>query len=124
MSLFQAKYQNGITFKRIIDSVKDMIKTICLEIDEEGIRMQAMDSAHVSLITFFLPKASFTSLFCNKPFSIGITVEQISKVMNCMTQGDNLTLECDESPNNLRIFFENPSTFPFIQPKIVNSSFL
>ena len=49
--MFNAKLSQGITLKKLIESIKDLVSDINLDITSSRISLQAMDSSHVALVT-------------------------------------------------------------------------
>ena len=75
----QFEFQKGIILKRVIDSIKDLVKETNLSVSEDGLSLQAMDSAHVSLIEINLLDS--VRITCQKNTIIGINMENICKVL-------------------------------------------
>ena len=48
--MFEAKLSDGTVLKRIVDSIKDLVQDVNLDISATGISLQAMDSSHVALV--------------------------------------------------------------------------
>ena len=57
--MFEAKLAEGHVFKKIIDSLKDLVKSVNFDANNTGLSMQAMDSSHVALVSFFLHESGF-----------------------------------------------------------------
>ena len=97
--MFQAKLTEGILLKKLIESIKDLVTDINLEITATGISLQAMDSSHVALVTLNLSSEGFEEYRCDKQMTLGISVQNLSKIMN--------------EPSALNIKFENLSKFNY-----------
>ena len=54
--------------------------------------MQAMDSSHVALVSFFLHESGFASFRCDRPMSLGISIENLVKIVKCGSNEDSLTI--------------------------------
>lgn len=48
--MFEAKMTDGTVLKRIVDAIKDLVQDVNLDINKQGISLQAMDSSHVALV--------------------------------------------------------------------------
>lgn len=57
--MFEARLNDGGFFKKIIDAVKDLVSDVNIQITDEGLSIQAMDSSQVALVTMYLAKAQF-----------------------------------------------------------------
>ena len=113
--MFQAKLTEGILLKKLIESIKDLVTDINLEITATGISLQAMDSSHVALVTLNLSSEGFEEYRCDKnSLTLGISIANLSKIMKCGGNDDTITLSAEDEPSALNIKFENLSKFIFI----------
>ncbi|CAF0717491.1 unnamed protein product [Brachionus calyciflorus] len=93
--------------KKIIDAIKDLIDEATLDCDNDGIYLQAMDSSHVSLVTFYLKKNLFEKYSCNRNLSLGINMTSIAKILKCGMSDDTLLLETNNPIDILSFKFES-----------------
>jgi proliferating cell nuclear antigen len=49
--MFEVKFKEAATLKKIIESIKDLVKNVNIDVSNSGISMQAMDSSHVALVS-------------------------------------------------------------------------
>lgn len=106
--MFEAKLQEGHVFKKIIESLKDLVKSVNFDANSSGISMQAMDSSHVSLVSFFLHESGFSTFRCDKPITLGLSIENLSKILRCAGNDDSISFSAEEDPTTIRFVFENP----------------
>jgi len=52
--MFEARLEDSSIFKRIIESIKDLVKMVNIDVSSKGISIQAMDSCHVALVSLNL----------------------------------------------------------------------
>jgi proliferating cell nuclear antigen len=109
--MFYARLKEGNLLKKIIDSIKDLVNDINLDITGSGISLQAMDSSHVALVTLQLNYDGFEDFRCDKQMTVGINISHFSKIMKCAGNEDTITLRAEEENNFLHITFENRSKF-------------
>lgn len=71
--------------KKIVDVLKELVKECNFEVNSEGIKVQAMDSSHVCLVTFHLRADGFEegNYRCDKPGHLGINVDNLQKILKC-----------------------------------------
>ena len=69
--MFEATIKEGIIWKKLIEALKDLLKQCTWDCDESGIRLQAMDDSHVSLVSVFLRSIAFDEYRCDKVVSLG-----------------------------------------------------
>jgi proliferating cell nuclear antigen len=108
--MFNAKLSEGILLKKLIESIKDLVSDINLDITASRISLQAMDSSHVALVTLNLSSDGFEEYRCDKnSLTLGLSVANLSKIMKCGGNDDSITLSADDEPSSLNIKFENIS---------------
>jgi proliferating cell nuclear antigen len=107
--MFAAKMNQGIMFKKIVESIKDLVTDINLDISGAGISLQAMDSSHVALVTFNLSYEGFEEYRCDKQMTIGINITNLFKLMKCGGNDDSIILRAEDEASALNITFENKS---------------
>lgn len=93
--------------KKIIEAIKDLILEASLDCDENGIYLQAMDSSHVSLVTFFLKSNLFEKYKCEKNLSLGINIVSMAKILKCGLNDDTLILDASDPADVLNFRFES-----------------
>lgn len=111
--MFYAKLKEGNLLKKLIESIKDLVTDINLDISGSGISLQAMDSSHVALVTLTLNYDGFEDYRCDKQITLGINITQLSKIMKCAGNDDTIILRAEDEPNYLNITFENQSKINF-----------
>lgn len=109
--MFEAKLQDGTVLKRIVDSIKDLVQDVNLDISASGISLQAMDSSHVALVQMQLDRAGFANYSIEKNLTIGLSIQNLSKVMKLVSQNDSITLKCNSNeetgPTSIQIICES-----------------
>ena len=60
--MFHAKLNEGLLIKKLVDSIKDLISEVNLEISGNGISLQAMDSPHIALVALNLSSEGFEEI--------------------------------------------------------------
>lgn len=105
--MFVAKLKESLLMKKLIESIKDIVTEINLEVTPLGMNIQAMDGSHVALVTVSLSCEGFEEYRCDKTVTLGISISQLWKLMKCGGNDDSLTLKCNAEPSYLSISFEN-----------------
>ena len=106
--MFTAHLKESNIFKRIIESIKDLVTVVNFDIKQDGISFQAMDQSHVALVALFLSSEMFQSYRLDKNFTLGIKLQNLNKILKCGESTDSLTLECDqEDPQVLTLSFSS-----------------
>lgn len=79
-------------FKQIIDSLKDILTDVNLEIDETGLKIVAMDNTNIVLIHLKLDADKFEDFYCEKKMYIGICMLKLHVLIKTIGTNDILTL--------------------------------
>merc|ERR1712176_1606003 len=59
---------------------------------EKGLQVQSMDSSHVALVSLLLRESAFSNFKCERPTSLGMNVESLSKILKMCSPNDSLKL--------------------------------
>jgi len=79
--------------KTLVDVTKDLVTSANFIFDEtDGMRMQAMDSSRVSLISLVIKPSAFSSYRCATQSSLGIHFEALQVVLKSCAADDMLTM--------------------------------
>merc|ERR1739848_701416 len=75
---------------------------------EKGIQVQSMDSSHVALVALMLRESAFSEFKCDRPTSLGMNVEALTKVLKMCGPNDSLKLKWQNESD--QISFQCEST--------------
>ena len=73
--------------------------------------MQAMDSAHVSLVALKMKEEGFEEYRCDKNTTLGLNLVDLGKVLKLAKANDVMTIISNEDKAYLTIKFDNESNF-------------
>lgn len=104
--MFQASIAKAITFKKIIEAIRELVTDVNMEISPNGISLQAMDASHVSLVTFHLRASQFEEFECSEPQLIGINIANLSKILKCAENEDRITIRAENPASKMTFIFE------------------
>ncbi len=90
-------------FKTLIECTAGLVTSANFIFDDDGMRMQAMDTAHVSLITLVLEPSAFSSYRCAEQSSLGIHLQALSNVLKTCVVDDMITLAWEHGGDHLTI---------------------
>ena len=116
--MFKASLADPKLLKHSIDAISNMIDEAGISIDERGIRLRAMDPAHVALVDFELNRDAFDKFEIKEPLVLGMDLERLNTILKRAGAGDEISLTLDKENNTLRIKFKNSSTRTFNIPLI------
>ena len=108
--MFEARLAEGALFKKIIDCIKDLCKDINFDVAEDGMTVQAMDNSHVALVALRINPSAFEHYRCDRAQTIGINVEQLSKIFKLCGNNDTVTMVVQDDADVCDFCFENTSS--------------
>ncbi len=104
----EATFKSAGFVKKIVNAVKDLLTDANFDCTSEGICLQAMDSAHVSLVHAVISADDCSRYKCDRPISLGMNITNLDKVLRCGGNDDVLTICHVSDPKN-----ENQVKFSF-----------
>jgi proliferating cell nuclear antigen len=107
--MFEATLSQVVILRKIVESLKDLVSEVNIEASATGLSLQAMDSAHVSLVSLQLNEDGFENFRCDKQITLGINLVDFSKILKMAQNDDVVTLKADEENSFLTIIFDNKS---------------
>ena len=102
--IFQAKVKDVI-----IDSSSSIVNEENLEATSNGLSLQSMDSAHVSLVSLNMKEESFEQYRWDKNTTLGLNLLDFDKVLKLIKPNDVMTILANEDNSFLTIKFDNKS---------------
>lgn len=108
--MLEATLSEGAVFKKIIESIKDIIQDVQFEFSSAGMSLQAMETSHVVLVMLLLRSEGFDSYRCDRTMPIGINIASLSKIIKCAGNDDSITIKADDGGDTINFVFESKST--------------
>ena len=105
--MFEARLIEGNILKQIIEAIKDLVTDTNVEVGEEELAIQCMDSAHVSLVSIALTAAAFDQYRCDKTLNLGFNTNNMSKIFKMMNKSDVLVMKAEDDGDALTMMFES-----------------
>ncbi len=89
----EAQLQQAALLKKVVDAMKDLCKDVNFDCSEKGLQVQSMDSSHVALVSLLLRESAFSDFKCDRPASLGMNVDSLSKILKICGPSDSLKLK-------------------------------
>ena len=105
--MFEAILSEALLLKKIIDSIKDLVTDVNIDVTPAGMSLQAMDSSHVALVSLTLGQNGFEAYRADRPMTLGVSIANLSKVLKLAGNEDRIILRADEDATSLNIIFES-----------------
>jgi len=107
--MFEARLVQGSMWKKILESIKDLLNEAIFDCSSTGITLQAMDSSHVSLVSLSLKSDGFDTYRCDRNLSMGINLGNMTKIMKCSGNDDIITVKAADEADTVSLVFESPN---------------
>ena len=106
--IFNVKTVQTGAIRILVESLKEILTDANFVIDENGIKLIAMDSSHTVLIHMKLDASKFEYYECKKPMKIGINMLNLFKLIKTMNNTDTLSFYIKkDNENKLGILINN-----------------
>ncbi|KAF7991547.1 hypothetical protein HCN44_008918 [Aphidius gifuensis] len=106
--MFEARLTQSAILKKVLDAIKDLLTEATFECTDSGIQVQAMDNAHVSLVSMNLRSDGFDKYRCDRNLSMGMSIAVMSKILKCATTNDTVTMRAVDNPDTIEFMFDTP----------------
>lgn len=120
--MFEAKLKEGSILKKIFEAIKDLVNETSWDCNSTGMSLQAMDTSHVSLVAVQLKSEGFTSYRCDRGLTLGMNLGNLTKILKCANNDDEITLKSPDDTDKMTLVFEaaNKSENSEYQLKLMN----
>lgn len=85
--MFKARMADARNWKNLITAIATLVDEATFNLNEEGIRLRAMDPSHVAMVDFEWPKTVFEEYVCDEPTKLCVNVAEMLKLLR-RTGGD------------------------------------
>ena len=105
---FRATFRDGALLLKTIGVIHELVDECSLQLDADGIRIHAIDSSHVSLVTASWRASEFDLYEWTGPIRIGMKLGNFLKILKCCGKTETVTLTLQDSSDDVLIVaFEN-----------------
>ncbi len=105
---FEIKIDDARYWKNCVESIQSLVDEGTFNISKEGISLKAMDPSGISMVSFFIPNKAFSKYEVEKPTSVGLNIDNLSKIMASSRSGEQLVMK--DSGNRLSMEFKGQSS--------------
>lgn len=109
--MLELRLVQGSLLKKVLESVKDLVNDANFDCSATGFSLQAMDSSHVALVALLLRSEGFEHYRCDRNLSMGMNLNNMSKMLKCAGNDDIITIKADDGSDTVTFMFESPSMF-------------
>lgn len=92
--------------KHIVDAMRGLITEVNMHFSVDGLRMQAMDASHVSLVWLHIHASDFNLYECDTAFVAGVRIKTLHDLIKTAESRDILTLKGGSAMDYLTLLVE------------------
>ena len=105
--MFKAKLKEALVLKRIVESIKDFVTIVNVNILPTGIFIQSLDQIKISMVMLEMKSSRFEEYDVDFPLVLGINFNNLSTILKFASNEDSVTMIEFDNPDHLYISFEN-----------------
>lgn len=117
--MLELRLVQGSLLKKVLESIKDLVNDANFDCSATGFSLQAMDSSHVALVALLLRAEGFEHYRCDRNISMGMNLNNMSKMLKCAGNDDIITIKADDGSDTVTFMFESPSMILFFHLYLV-----
>ena len=102
--MFKLILSDPSIFKTSFDAISSIVDEVQIEVDSDGLRLNAIDRSHVTYVHLELKESLFDVYECDKPIKLNLDTEELMKVLKRSKSDDVMELTVDAG--SLIITFE------------------
>ena len=106
--MFEIKMDDARYWKNCVESIVSLVDEGTFNITKEGISLKAMDPSGISMVSFFIPNKAFSKFDVEKPVSVGLNLDNLSKILASSRNNEQLLMK--DSGNKVSIEFIGPTS--------------
>ncbi|CRG93975.1 proliferating cell nuclear antigen, putative [Plasmodium gallinaceum] len=105
--MLEAKLNNASILKKLFECIKDLVNDANVDADETGLKLQALDGNHVSLVSLHLLDSGFSHYRCDRERVLGVNIASLNKVFKLCAANESVVISSKDDEDNLNFVFEN-----------------
>ncbi|MCD6126528.1 MAG: proliferating cell nuclear antigen (pcna) [Thaumarchaeota archaeon] len=100
---FRMRLPSADYFSDLMKAVQAVVDEGTFKIDQEGMKLIAMDPAHISLVDFELSSSAAEEYVCEGELQMTVSISELMKFLKRAKKGESLTLSYDEGAKKLEL---------------------
>ncbi len=109
--MFKLVLSDPSIFKTSFDAISSIVDEVQIEVDSDGLRLNAIDRSHITYVHLELKESLFDIFQCDKPIKLNLDTEELMKVLKRSKSDDVMELGVDAG--SLIITFEGETKKTF-----------
>ena len=98
--MIEARLTQGGVLKKLSEVLEEFLDygtVSSFDCSADGISLQAMDNAHVAVVSVMLRSQGFDYYRCDRPVSLGMNVDALATLLKCANDDDVVTMKAHAS---------------------------
>ncbi|RLG04951.1 MAG: proliferating cell nuclear antigen (pcna) [Thaumarchaeota archaeon] len=100
---FRMRLPSADYFSDLMKAVQAVVDEGTFKINQEGMKLIAMDPAHISLVDFELSSSAAEEYVCEGELQMTVSISELMKFLKRAKKGESLTLSYDEGAKKLEL---------------------
>ncbi len=105
--MFEIKIDDARYWKNCVDAIDCLVEEGTFNITKDGISLKAMDPSGISMVSFSIPSKAFSKYEVDKPATMSINVDNMSKILNSSRVDEQLVMKDDSNKLALEFVSSN-----------------
>ncbi len=93
--MFKLILSDPSIFKTSFDAISSIVDEVQIEVDSDGLRLNAIDRSHITYVHLELKESLFDIFQCDKPIKLNLDTEELMKVLKRSKSDDVMELTVD-----------------------------
>ncbi len=107
----EAEFKDVEVFKKIMDSIGNLMSDVSIDFTEDGFAIKAMDPANIAMVLFEAKSSIFSSFSLDKPVKISVSLDDLNGILKLSKKEDKLKISDAKSKLNLDLISKNKQHF-------------
>ncbi len=112
------KIDDARLWKNLMVAVSTLVDEATFKLDQNGIRLRAMDPSHVAMVDFEVPKNAFQEYVCDQPIDICVNMSEMLKLLKSVGSDETLEISTGEEGRQLELIFRGVFIRKFVMPTL------
>ncbi len=117
-SVFRLKVGDAKLLRDMLSSIAIIVDEATFRLDQEGMKLRAMDPSRVAMIDFEWPKTAFDEYMCTDTTKMCVNVSEMLKLLKRAGREEPLELSLDEKTGKLQISISGKYSRNFTMPTL------
>jgi len=116
--LFKVKVADAKLLKDMTTAISTLIDEATFDVNQDGIKLRAMDPSRVAMVDFEWPKTVFDEYTCSEPMKMCINISEMLKLLRRTEKDESVELSLDEKTGRLQMTITGRYVRSFSMPTL------